>query len=149
MLKFLEGLQTAGQRDRPGARRARTSSTAASGGAWPSCQRPVRPDRLPARARPACATTATSRTSSRSTTAARPSPDLKGDLELFDVETGTIRKVTVTERNLRQYRKIFATFLESVQRYCNTYGIGGTLASTEIPFDELLLQMMRAAGALA
>ena len=35
-------------------------------------------------------------------------PELKGDLELFDVETGTIRKVTVTERNLRQYRRIFA-----------------------------------------
>ena len=41
-------------------------------------------------------------------------PELKGDLELFDVETGTVQKVTVTERNLRQYRKIFAEFLESV-----------------------------------
>src|SRR5262245_50617778 len=31
-------------------------------------------------------------------------PNLLGDLELYDVETGTIQKVTVTERNLRQYR---------------------------------------------
>jgi uncharacterized protein (DUF58 family) len=75
-------------------------------------------------------------------------PAIKGDVELLDVETDTIRKVTITERNLRQYRKIFADFLESVRTYCNTYGIGGTLASTEIPFDELLLRMMRAAGAL-
>ena len=90
-----------------------------------------------------------SRTSSRSSTAARPSPDFKGDVELLDVETGTIRKVTITERNLRQYRKIFADYLESVRSYCNTYGIGGTRSSTEIPFDELLLRMMRAAGALA
>ena len=29
-------------------------------------------------------------------------------------------KVTVTERNLRQYRQIFERFQESVQRYCNT-----------------------------
>jgi uncharacterized protein (DUF58 family) len=75
-------------------------------------------------------------------------PAIKGDVELLDVETATIRKVTITERNLRQYRKIFANFLESVRTYCNAHGIGGTLASTEIPFDELLLRMMRAAGAL-
>lgn len=76
-------------------------------------------------------------------------PGFKGDIELQDVESGTVRKVTVTERNLRQYRKIFKEFVESVQQYCNTYGIGGTLAATEVPFDELLLRMMRAAGALA
>jgi hypothetical protein len=76
-------------------------------------------------------------------------PDLKGDVELLDVETGTIQKVTITERNLRQYRKIFGDYLESVAQYCNAYGIGGTRSSTEIPFDELLLRMMRAAGALA
>jgi uncharacterized protein (DUF58 family) len=76
-------------------------------------------------------------------------PDLKGDVELLDIETGTIQKVTITERNLRQYRKIFTNYLESVSRYCNTYGIGGTRSSTEVPFDELLLRMMRVAGALA
>lgn len=76
-------------------------------------------------------------------------PGFKGDIELQDVESGTVRKVTVTERNLRQYHKIFMEFVESVQQYCNSYGIGGTLAATEVPFDELLLRMMRAAGALA
>jgi uncharacterized protein (DUF58 family) len=76
-------------------------------------------------------------------------PQVKGDVELVDAETGTIRKVTITERNLRQYRRIFADFQESVRRYCSTYGIGGTWTTTEVPFDELLLKMMRAAGALA
>jgi uncharacterized protein (DUF58 family) len=75
-------------------------------------------------------------------------PEVKGDVELVDVETGTIQKVTITERNLRQYRRIFADFIDSVGRYCNTYGIGGTRSATDIPFDELLLRMMRAAGAL-
>ena len=42
-------------------------------------------------------------------------PGIKGDVELLDVETGAIRKVTITERNLRQYRRIFAAFLESVR----------------------------------
>ena len=59
-----------------------------------------------------------------------------------------IRKVTVTERNLRQYRELFNKFQESVQQYCNTYGIGFTRTSTEIAFDELILRMMRVAGAV-
>jgi uncharacterized protein (DUF58 family) len=75
-------------------------------------------------------------------------PNLLGDLELFDVETESIQKVTVTERNLRQYRAIFDRFQESIQTYCNTYGLGCTRTSTEIPFDELILKMMRTAGAV-
>jgi uncharacterized protein (DUF58 family) len=75
-------------------------------------------------------------------------PNLKGDMELYDVETETVQKVTVTERNLRQYRKIFADFQESIQRYCRNYGLGCTRTSTEIPFDELILKMMRTAGAV-
>jgi uncharacterized protein (DUF58 family) len=75
-------------------------------------------------------------------------PDLLGDLELFDVETGSIQKVTVTERNLRQYREIFHQFQESILHYCNAYGIGCTRTSTAITFDELILKMMRVAGAV-
>ncbi len=71
-----------------------------------------------------------------------------GDLELFDIETEQGRKVTVTEKNLRQYQKLFQEFQESVQRYCNRYGLGCTRTSTEIPFDELILKMMRMAGAV-
>ncbi len=74
--------------------------------------------------------------------------NMLGDLELFDIETLLGRKVTVTEKNLRQYRKLFEAFQQSVQRYCNQYGLGCTRTSTEIPFDELILKMMRVAGAV-
>jgi hypothetical protein len=47
---------------------------------------------------------------------------------------------------LRTYRKIFDDFLRSVERYCLGYGLGCTRTSTEIPFDELILQMARTAG---
>ncbi len=76
-------------------------------------------------------------------------PDLKGDLELFDIESGTVEKVTVTERKLRQYRQLFTRFLETVRRYGSTHGLGVTCTTTRVPFDELILKMMRAAGALA
>ncbi|WP_422924863.1 DUF58 domain-containing protein [Singulisphaera sp. PoT] len=75
-------------------------------------------------------------------------PKLKGELELLDVEGGGVRKVTVTERSLRLYREIFGKFLTSVRDYGHTYGLGCTQSSTEIPFDDLILKMMRTAGAV-
>jgi uncharacterized protein (DUF58 family) len=75
-------------------------------------------------------------------------PEHLGDLELLDMETDTIRKITITERNIRQYRDIFGNFLESVTSYCHRYGIGCTVSSTETTFDELILRMMRTAGVL-
>jgi len=73
-------------------------------------------------------------------------PNLLGDLELQDVESGRTKKVTVTERNLRTYRKVFERFLRSVESYCLGYGLACTRTSTEVPFDELILQMARMAG---
>jgi protein tyrosine phosphatase (PTP) superfamily phosphohydrolase (DUF442 family) len=71
-----------------------------------------------------------------------------GDLELFDIETESARKVTVTERNLRQYRRLFGEFQEAVKGYCRKYGLGCTRTTTDVPFDELILKMMRVAGAV-
>lgn len=73
-------------------------------------------------------------------------PDLLGDVELQDAETQAMQKVTVTEKNLKQYRSVFRNFLESVERYSRSYGIGCTITSTEPAFDELILRMMRTAG---
>ncbi len=75
-------------------------------------------------------------------------PDVLGDVELYDIETERSQKVTVTEKNLRRYRKLFQEFQESVQRYCRNYGLGCTRTTTDIPFDELILKMMRTAGAV-
>ncbi len=75
-------------------------------------------------------------------------PNLLGDIELFDIETDAGRKVTVTERNLRKYRKIFDDYQQAVRRYCRNYGLGCTQTTTEIPFEDLILKMMRRAGAV-
>jgi uncharacterized protein (DUF58 family) len=73
-------------------------------------------------------------------------PELLGDLELIDMESRSQRNVTVTEGMLRRYREVFQAFLESIQRYCLNYGVGCTRTSTDIPFDQLILRMMRASG---
>jgi uncharacterized protein (DUF58 family) len=75
-------------------------------------------------------------------------PQLLGDVELVDIETESSQKVTVTERSLRQYRQIFHQFQESLESYCGKYGLGCTRTPSEVPFDELVLKMMRTAGAV-
>jgi hypothetical protein len=73
-------------------------------------------------------------------------PDLLGELELEDIETGDQRRVIVTERRRREYREKFAAFLKTIAAYCRGYGLSCTHSTTDIPFDQLVLRMMRTAG---
>lgn len=73
-------------------------------------------------------------------------PALLGDVELLDVETDSARKVTVTEKNIRAYRKLFTDHQNSVRDYCRNYGLGCTQSPATVPFDDLILHMMRQAG---
>lgn len=76
-------------------------------------------------------------------------PDFLGDVELIDVESQQSRKVTVTEKKLKQYKAVFQKFLRDIETYCMTYGLSHTRATTDVPFDEVLLKMMRLAGAVS
>jgi uncharacterized protein (DUF58 family) len=73
-------------------------------------------------------------------------PAQLGDVELLDVETESARKVTVTERNLRTYKKLFQGHQQSVREYCRNFGLGCTQAPATVAFDQLILRMMREAG---
>ena len=79
-------------------------------------------------------------------TAEEANPTFLGDIELDEVETGQRRKITVTERKQKQYRQLFAEFLTSIETYCKTYSLSCTRSTTDLPFDELILRMMRASG---
>jgi hypothetical protein len=71
-----------------------------------------------------------------------------GDVELFDMETESIRKITVTEKNLRQYKTVFQRFLDSAEEYCRKYGVGHTASTCDKKFEDLILEMMHRRGAL-
>jgi uncharacterized protein (DUF58 family) len=75
-------------------------------------------------------------------------PDFLGDIELYDMENDSTRKVTVTESNLRKYRTLFAEHQQGIGKYCRNYGLGCTQSNTQVTFDDLILRMMRAAGAV-
>ncbi|MGL6194725.1 MAG: DUF58 domain-containing protein [Thermoguttaceae bacterium] len=75
-------------------------------------------------------------------------PQLRGDLELIDIEGGGARNVTISETILRRYKKKFAEFLDEIKHYCVGYGLNCTISQTSIPFDELILRMMRESAAV-
>ncbi len=73
-------------------------------------------------------------------------PAQLGDVELMDIETGSLRKVTVTEKNLRTYKTLFQQHQEAVRQYCRRYALRCTQSPSTVAFDELILRMMREAG---
>jgi len=73
-------------------------------------------------------------------------PSLLGDAELIDTETESVRKVTVTERNLQTYRRLFADHQTAVREYCHSYALGCTQSPSTIRFDDLVMRMMRESG---
>lgn len=79
-------------------------------------------------------------------TPAEADPKLLGDVQLVDCESGKEKKVTVTERKLRQYKKLFQSFIRDIETYCQTQGLSHTRTATDVPFDAVLLRMMRAAA---
>ena len=73
-------------------------------------------------------------------------PELLGDVELEDLETGEVRQVRVTERIAAEYRRAFLEHQAAVRDYCLRYGFRCTAADSSVPYDQLMLQMMKAAG---
>jgi uncharacterized protein (DUF58 family) len=73
-------------------------------------------------------------------------PKLLGDVELEDIETESVRLVTVTEKNLRTYKQLFQQHQQSVRDYCDNYGLGCTQSPSIVPFDQLVMSMMRASA---
>ncbi len=76
-------------------------------------------------------------------------PNLLGELELVDIESETGQKVTITETALKKYRRLFEEFQNTLRSYSRKYGIGCTQSRADVPFDELILGMMRTAGAVS
>jgi uncharacterized protein (DUF58 family) len=81
--------------------------------------------------------------------AAEARPQLRGDVEIVDVETGDLREVTISEKVLRQFAEEHEKYCAALQSFCSARGIGYFRADTAIPFDELVLRIFRAGGFLS
>lgn len=77
------------------------------------------------------------------------SPELRGELRLFDCETGGHRDLVVTESLLKKYRRRVEESREELRRYCMRYSIGHAPTTTDVPFDEFLRKVLETGGLVA
>ena len=75
-------------------------------------------------------------------------PDLRGDLRLMDSETDGFKEINVTDGLMTRYREAFEELAKNVERFCIRNEMGYVRARTSIPFDELVLGILRRGGVI-
>ena len=73
-------------------------------------------------------------------------PQIGGHLRLFDSETGEFTEVTANEVLARSYRRMYQAFTGSLKRFCTQHGLAYVQATTDYPFDRLVLESLRRGG---
>ena len=73
-------------------------------------------------------------------------PEINGHLRLFDSETGEFTEVTANEVLARSYRRMYQAFTGSLKRFCTQHGLAYVQATTDYPFDRLVLESLRRGG---
>ncbi|HXU72260.1 MAG TPA: DUF58 domain-containing protein [Polyangia bacterium] len=81
--------------------------------------------------------------------AAEARPELRGDLELVDVESGETREVTVTERQLAAFARAHAEYCGKLESFCAGRALPYYRADVAVPFEDLVLRMFRQGGFLS
>ncbi len=71
-------------------------------------------------------------------------PQTGGDVKLRDMETGQEKEVTITDDLLNRYRKAVEDHCDKIRSFCRRNGAGYILAPSRIPFEELVLEYLRA-----
>ncbi len=72
--------------------------------------------------------------------------ELTGDFQLVDSETGESLDVTASKRLVENYHKTVRGFCSSLQQFCATRGVSYLFASTDLPFEALVLNYLRSVG---
>ena len=73
-------------------------------------------------------------------------PPVRGDLRLVDAEQDRFREINVTDGMLKKYREAFEKLATDVERFCIKNEMGYVRARTNVPFDELVLGILRRGG---
>lgn len=70
-------------------------------------------------------------------------PELPDEVLLVDSEDGTSERVRVSPAVLAAYEEVFQQHSKQVESQCSKYGWGYALAMTDVPFEDLILQVFR------
>lgn len=75
-------------------------------------------------------------------------PNLRGDVRVYDCETGDEREVTVTEKVLERMEAAYRSYRRDVELFCSKNQVPYFSADARAPFDELVLSVFRRGGFL-
>jgi len=75
-------------------------------------------------------------------------PQLVGDLRLVDVEDGDAAEVTVSRPLIQRYKQNLEAYCRSLKDYCTKRGISYLFTSTDVDFEQLVLNYLRRRGLL-
>lgn len=73
-------------------------------------------------------------------------PDIAGDLRLTDLEDGDQAEITVSAALLDRYRRTLDAFRASLSDQCNRRGMTFLTTSNRVPFEKLVLSVLRTRG---
>jgi uncharacterized protein (DUF58 family) len=73
-------------------------------------------------------------------------PELLGDLEIVDCETGDAREVTVSPRVLADFRRAHEELCGQLSAWCSSRGVPYLRVETSTPFEDLVLRLFREGG---
>jgi uncharacterized protein (DUF58 family) len=73
-------------------------------------------------------------------------PEVIGDLKLVDVETGTVREVSVTDTLLRTYKRNLDNYCGNLRAFCLRYGMNYLLVANDTPIDITMTRLLRGTG---
>jgi uncharacterized protein (DUF58 family) len=76
-------------------------------------------------------------------------PELTGDLELIDSETGQSCEISSWDIGLRSYLAALARFTTDLQSFCRSGGHGYVFTTTDQPFEDLLFKNLIGARILS
>lgn len=74
--------------------------------------------------------------------------DLKGDVRVYDCETGFEREVTITPKVIEKMQQAWKSYQEEIERFCVGRHVTYFPADINVPFDELILRVFRRGGFL-
>ncbi len=75
-------------------------------------------------------------------------PALKGDVRIYDCETGEERELTITDGMLEKMASAVNEYRASIERFCAQKQVPYFAADVNTPFDELVLRVFRRGGFL-
>ncbi len=73
----------------------------------------------------------------------------KGEVLLADRETGSVRRLRITDRMASEYRKAFLAHGQALQDYARAHNLFYAHGRTDHPFEEMVLHTMRGERLLA